>query len=69
MLFRQIAGSLAKRIVWYVKEGDRVQQGSEFGFIKFGSRVDIYLPLGTKIDCKLNDVTTGGETVIAEFLA
>ncbi len=69
VLFRQIAGALAKRIVWYVKEGDRVQQGSEFGFIKFGSRVDIYLPLGTKIDCKLNDVTTGGETVIAEFLA
>jgi phosphatidylserine decarboxylase len=60
---------LAKRIVWYVKEGDRVQQGSEFGFIKFGSRVDIYLPLGTKIACKLNDVTTGGETVIAEFSA
>ena len=69
VLFRQIAGALAKRIVWYVKEGDRVQQGSEFGFIKFGSRVDIYLPLGTKIDCKLNDVTTGGETVIAAFPA
>ncbi len=69
VLFRQIAGALAKRIVWYVKEGDNVQQGSEFGFIKFGSRVDIYLPLGTKIACKLNDVTTGGETVIAEFLA
>ena len=69
VLFRQIAGALAKRIVWYVKEGDRVQQGGEFGFIKFGSRVDIYLPLGTKIDCKLNDVTTGGETVIAAFPA
>ncbi len=69
VLFRQIAGALAKRIVWYVKEGDNVQQGSEFGFIKFGSRVDIYLPLGTKIACKLNDVTTGGETVIAEFSA
>lgn len=69
VLFRQIAGALAKRIVWYVKEGDKVQQGSEFGFIKFGSRVDIYLPLGTKIACKLDDVTTGGETVIAEFLA
>ena len=69
VLFRQIAGALAKRIVWYIKEGDKVQQGSEFGFIKFGSRVDIYLPLGTKIDCKLNDVTTGGETVIATFPA
>jgi phosphatidylserine decarboxylase len=45
VLFRQIAGALARRIVWYVKEGDQVQQGQQFGFIKFGSRVDIFLPL------------------------
>ncbi len=67
VLFRQIAGALAKRIVWYVKEGQAVEQGSEFGFIKFGSRVDIYLPLGTEIVAKLGDKTTGGETVIAKL--
>lgn len=67
VLFRQIAGALAKRIVWYVKEQQKVEQGAEFGFIKFGSRVDIYLPLGTKIDVKIGDKTTGGESVIAHF--
>jgi len=65
VLFRQIAGALAKRICWYVKEGVQVQQGAEFGFIKFGSRVDVFLPLGTKVNCQLNDKTIGGETVIA----
>jgi len=65
ILFRQIAGALAKRICWYVKEGVQVQQGAEFGFIKFGSRVDVFLPLGTKVNCQLNDKTIGGETVIA----
>lgn len=68
LLFRQIAGALARRICWYVKEGDKVKQGSEFGFIKFGSRVDVFLPLGTKVLCNLGDKPIGGETVIAEFV-
>ncbi len=67
VLFRQIAGALAKRIVWYVKEGQKVQQGGEMGFIKFGSRVDIFLPIGTKINVELNQVVKGGKTVLAEF--
>jgi phosphatidylserine decarboxylase len=65
VLMRQIAGALARRIVYYVKEGDKVEQGAEMGFIKFGSRVDLFLPLGTKIDVKLNDVVKGGKTSIA----
>lgn len=65
ILFRQIAGALARRIKWYVKEGDTLEQGDEFGFIKFGSRVDIYLPLGTNVTAKVGDVTKGGRTVIA----
>lgn len=65
LLMRQVAGALARRIVYYVKEGDQVTQGGEMGFIKFGSRVDLYLPLGTKIDVKLNDVVKGGKTSIA----
>ncbi len=65
VLFRQIAGALARRIVWYVKEGDNVEQGKEFGFIKFGSRVDIFLPLGTEVNVKLGDKVSGGKTVIA----
>jgi len=67
VLFRQIAGALAKRIVWYVKEGQQAEQGSEMGFIKFGSRVDLYLPIGTKINVNLNQVVKGGKTVIAVF--
>jgi phosphatidylserine decarboxylase len=65
ILFRQVAGALARRICWYVKAGDTVTQGQEFGFIKFGSRVDIYLPLDAKILVNLNDKPIGGETVIA----
>lgn len=68
VLFRQIAGALAKRIVWYVKEGDKVEQGEDFGFIKFGSRVDIFLPLDAKILVNLGDRPVGGETVIAELV-
>jgi phosphatidylserine decarboxylase len=68
VLFRQIAGALARRIVWYVKEDDVVQQGQQFGFIKFGSRVDLFLPLGTKINVNLGDVVKGGKTVIAELV-
>lgn len=65
VLFRQIAGALARRIVYYVKEGDVLKQGQEFGFIKFGSRVDIFLPPGTNIKVKLGDVVKGGITEIA----
>jgi phosphatidylserine decarboxylase len=67
VLFRQIAGALARRIVWYVKEGDVVEQSKEFGFIKFGSRVDIFLPLGTKVNLELNQVVKGGITVLAQL--
>lgn len=67
VLFRQIAGALAKRICWYVKEGQPVQQGGEMGFIKFGSRVDIYLPLDAKVNVQLNQKVSGGETVLAEI--
>lgn len=65
VLYRQIAGALARRIVNYAKEGHRAVQGEDAGFIKFGSRVDLYLPLGTKVDVKLNEVVKGGITVIA----
>ena len=67
ILFRQVAGALARRLCWYVAEGQQVRQGEEFGFIKFGSRIDIYLPLSTKINCKIDDITVGGQTVIAEL--
>src|ERR1700761_294731 len=65
VLFRQIAGALARRIVWYVKEGDVVEQGDQFGFIKFGSRVDVFLPLGTEIKVGIGEVVKGGKTVLA----
>lgn len=68
ILFRQIAGALARRIVYYVAENQVVQQGEEFGFIKFGSRVDIFVPLGTKIHVKIGDKTKGGETIIGELV-
>jgi len=67
VLFRQIAGALARRIVWYVKEGDKVKQGEQFGFIKFGSRVDIFVPLGTEINVAIGEVVKGGKTVLATF--
>ncbi|MDB5012583.1 MAG: Phosphatidylserine decarboxylase proenzyme [Daejeonella sp.] len=67
VLFRQIAGALARRIVCYSKEGESVEQGSQFGFIKFGSRVDVFLPLGTEIKVELNQVVKGGKTVLAEL--
>ena len=65
LMMKQIAGALARRIVYYCKEGDKAEQGGEMGFIKFGSRVDLLLPLGTKIEVALNQTVTGGETVIA----
>ncbi len=67
VLIRQIAGALARRIVYYVKAGDKVEQGEEMGFIKFGSRVDIFLPLGTKINVSLNEKVKGGITNIASI--
>lgn len=67
VMLRQIAGALARRIVCYSRPGDALAAGQEFGFIKFGSRVDIFLPLGTEINVKLGDVTVGGETVIARL--
>ncbi|SHI92158.1 phosphatidylserine decarboxylase family protein [Flavobacterium terrae] len=65
IMYRQIAGALAKRIVNYAEEGTQVVQGTDAGFIKFGSRVDLYLPLGTKVNVKLNEKATGNKTVIA----
>jgi phosphatidylserine decarboxylase len=67
ILMRQIAGALARRIVYYCKEGEQLQQGEEFGFIKFGSRVDVFVPIGTKIDVQLNQVVKGGQTTLASF--
>ena len=65
ILYRQIAGALARRIVNYAKVGDLAEQGKDAGFIKFGSRVDLFLPIGTKINVKLNQKVKGGITVIA----
>ena len=65
ILVKQIAGALAKRIVNYLQVGQSVHQTDEMGFIKFGSRVDLLLPLGTKINVELNQVVQGGVTVIA----
>ena len=67
VLFRQIAGAMARRIVNYAQEGDKAVQGKDSGFIKFGSRVDIYLPIGTKVKVEIDQVVRGGETVLAEF--
>ena len=67
VLYRQIAGAVARRIVNYAKTKQTVVQGTDAGFIKFGSRVDLFLPLDTKIDIKLNQKVRGGETVIAKL--
>ena len=64
ILIRQIAGKLARKIRYYVEEGDRIMQANEFGFIKFGSRVDLFLPLGTTIDVDIKQKVKGGITVI-----
>ena len=68
VLFRQIAGAIARRIENYSKVGDMVQQGADAGFIKFGSRVDVFLPLHTEVDVIIGDKTRGGETIIATVL-
>jgi len=67
VLFRQIAGAMAKRIVNYAKIGDNAVQGTDQGFIKFGSRVDLFLPLGTNINVELNQKVRGGESIIAKM--
>jgi len=66
VLHRQIAGALARRIVNYAEEGQEVEQASDSGFIKFGSRVDIFLPLGTQINVTLNQKVKGGISIIAQ---
>jgi len=65
ILYRQIAGALARRIVNYAEEGMQVIQGEDAGFIKFGSRVDLFLPIGTKVNVALNQKAVGGKTIIA----
>jgi phosphatidylserine decarboxylase len=67
ILLRQIAGALAKRIICYVDKGDKVKQGDDFGFIKFGSRVDIYLPLDAKIEVEIDQKVFGNQTLIARI--
>lgn len=67
VLFRQIAGFLARRIVLYSSKGDQAQAGKEFGFIKFGSRLDVFLPLGTKFRMGIGDKVVGGCTILADL--
>ena len=67
VLYRQIAGAMARRIVNYAKQNDKVTQGADSGFIKFGSRVDLFLPLDTNIKVELNQKVNGGESIIAEI--
>jgi phosphatidylserine decarboxylase len=67
LLVKQIAGALAKRIVNYLKPGDKVKQAEEMGFIKFGSRVDLLLPVGTNVEVKLNQKVKGGVSVLAKW--
>ena len=66
ILYRQIAGALAKRIVNYAEVGTEVVQGSDSGFIKFGSRVDVFVPIGTKVNVEINQKVQGGVSVIAD---
>lgn len=67
VMVRQIAGAMARRIKWYVDEGDMIKQGEEFGFIKFGSRVDVFLPIGSRVKVAIGDKTKAGRTIIAEL--
>ena len=69
ILVRQIAGLIARRIVTYSREGERVEQGERMGLIRFGSRVDVFMPTDTKIRVKIGDLTTAGTTAIAELPA
>lgn len=67
LLMRQIAGAMARRIKYYVKDGDKIQQNAEFGFIRFGSRVDVFFPVGTKIEVKIGEAVKGGQTILAKI--
>lgn len=67
LLLRQIAGAMARRIKCYVQPGDNIQQNNEFGFIRFGSRVDIFFPVGTKMEVKIGQKVKGGQTVLAKL--
>jgi phosphatidylserine decarboxylase len=67
ILMRQIAGAVAKRIRWYISEGDAVKQGVDMGFIKFGSRVDLYLPLDATVEVTMNQQVKGNKTIIARL--
>jgi phosphatidylserine decarboxylase len=67
ILFRQIAGAVARRICYYASDGSEAKQGEEFGFIKFGSRIDVFLPLDSKIDVKIGDIVQAKLTRLAEF--
>ncbi len=68
VLFRQIAGALARRIVWYVSQGDEVKQGEDMGFIKLGSRVDVFLPKDAKVEVKMGQMVSGNKTVLARLV-
>jgi phosphatidylserine decarboxylase len=67
ILLRQIAGAMARRICFYVQENDIVKQNDEFGFIRFGSRVDVFLPVGTPVNVSIGDTVKGGVTVLAHY--
>jgi len=67
LMFKQIAGLIARRIVYHLKTGDNVKSGERFGLIKYGSRVDLYFPLSVKINIKLKDKVKSGSTIIGEF--
>lgn len=67
ILMRQIAGALAKRIVCYAKAGETIVQGEDIGFIKFGSRVDLYFPIGTKINVQMGEIVKGNQTIVAKY--
>ena len=68
ILTRQIAGAVARRIKCYISENDQVSQGEEFGFIKFGSRVDVFLPLDARVKVKIDQKAKGGQTILAELI-
>lgn len=67
ILMRQIAGAVAKRIKWYIGEGEQVEQGRDMGFIKFGSRVDLFLPLDAKVEVMMNQQVKGNKTIVARL--
>lgn len=68
VLFKQVAGFIARRIVFHIRKGDKVSMGEKFGMIKFGSRVDVIIPENSKIMVSVNDHVIGGETILAEVL-